>query len=800
MQILKHDLENHFSKKRKVRTVIVPLLFSTFVVLITLAGWQWQRSSTNNRINSITKVTAEQLALRLEAFIDSRVQVVSYLAEYVPARGKTENDYSKAAQDIIDNYSGFQALNWIDSDRIIQIVVPFKGNEPALGKNLTNHPSPSVRDAINRADHLNRAQRTSRINLLQGGSGFAAYLPVRDDSGKSLGFINTVFRVDDLVRSCYSEETLWDQYSFCFAENKDELIFSHGIKDFQDPPRFTNSVTVRIVDKHWTLKIAPSDSYLPQLQSRDSMMFLVGGLIFAVVVFVFARLLMIRHESLKIEETKYRSLFEGSRDAIFISTVESSFHDVNQAMVDMFGYSREELIILAPVSLYADAADRTTMLNALLIHGHVAEYEVKLKRKNGQEINCQTSATMSNSRDGKTRLIRGIIRDVTEKRELEKQYLQSQKMEAIGRLAGGIAHDFNNLLTAIVGNAELARMRIGSNHSVIEELDDIIETSDRATKLTRQLLAFSRKQIIQPINVDLDESLMKTARILQRVLGEDILLSFVHNPVKGVINADPAQLEQVILNLAVNARDAMPNGGSLIFTTSNVKVSDENSNSIEGRKKGQYVLLTAVDTGHGMSMETRSRIFEPFFPTKEETKGTGLGLATVYGIVSQNNGFIDVKSTEDIGTTFEIYFPRIIDREADESSEDMASAAERGNEKILIVEDDDAVRELTKKILINFGYEVFQASNAKEAINYCDDQEFEIDLLLTDVVMPGISGPEMVDSIKQTRSELKTLFMSGYTEATILDQGIPKDDIYFISKPFHSNELAKRIREVLDQN
>ncbi len=380
---------------------------------------------------------------------------------------------------------------------------------------------------------------------------------------------------------------------------------------------------------------------------------------------------------------------------------------------------------------------------------------------------------------------------------LEEQYLQSQKMEAVGRLAGGVAHDFNNLLLAIVNNAELAADDVNADSPLYSDLHEIIEAGEKASLLTRQLLAFSRKQILEPKVIDLNDLVKNLAKLLQRLIGEDIKLFVKLAANLGPISADPGQIEQVIMNLAVNARDAMPLGGELTIETANVQLTSEQAADIDENVQLPFVALIIKDNGQGMDEELKELIFEPFFTTKEKGQGTGLGLSTVYGIVRQSGGGISVESEKGIGTTFTIFLPRVEGKKSTPAKKTETSRVE-GNETVLVVEDEKVVRRLAARIISSRGYLVLEASSGAEALELCNEYSEKIDLVLTDVVMPGMSGREFADELLKSRPEVKVLYMSGYTDDAIVKHGVLAPGTNFIAKPFRGVELVKKLRSVLD--
>jgi two-component system, cell cycle sensor histidine kinase and response regulator CckA len=388
--------------------------------------------------------------------------------------------------------------------------------------------------------------------------------------------------------------------------------------------------------------------------------------------------------------------------------------------------------------------------------------------------------------------------DTTERKSLEAQVRQASKMEAVGQLAGGVAHDFNNLLTVIMSYGSMLLERLAPDDCNREDVQEIAAAADRAAALTRQLLAFSRKQVMQPQVMDINAVIGGVENMLRRIIGEDIELQISLDPSAKAINADPGQLQQVLMNLVVNARDAMPAGGRLQISTSNSRLSVESGEGALRAVDGEYVVLTVSDTGTGMTREVQRRLFDPFFTTKDQGRGTGLGLSTVYGIVKQSSGEIFVHSELGEGSSFNVYFPRFVATPEHRVPVVKAVEVPRGTETVLLVEDDANVRSLATRVLTGYGYKVLVASGGVEALAIASDSSTLIDVVLTDVVMPGINGRELLEQIVALRPGLATLFMSGYTDDEVVRRGVMHGEAVFLQKPFTPEQLARKVRLALD--
>jgi two-component system cell cycle sensor histidine kinase/response regulator CckA len=502
-------------------------------------------------------------------------------------------------------------------------------------------------------------------------------------------------------------------------------------------------------------------------------------------------------KQVRASELSYRRLFESSKDGLLILDAASGrIVDANPFLLELLGYTKDELVghTLAEVDLAGDdPAGRA--FEELLANGEGRFPDLRLLGRDGRVVEVDAVASAYALEDRRT--IQCAVRDISERRKLEGQLLQSQKVEAVGQLASGVAHDFNNLLAVINSYTELALGSLSPEDPLHEDLEQVQEAGTRAAALTRQLLAFSRRKVQQPVVLSLNEVARGIEKMLRRVIGETIDLRLHLAADLGNVRADPAHLEQVLLNLVLNARDAMPRGGSLVIETANVTLDEAGAREHPDAKPGAYVLLAVADTGCGMDASTRARIFEPFYTTKAPGKGTGLGLPTVHGIVKQSGGYVSVSSELGKGATFRIHLPR----DASQAAEPRAHKPimRGGTETVLVVEDDPDVRRLLQRVLRPAGYAVLCAASGAEALQLDAAHPGPIQLLVTDVVMPAMDGSAVAERLRRSRPQLRVLYMSGYLDEAVAARGPEGRGRDFIHKPFSAGDLLAKIREVLDR-
>jgi PAS domain S-box-containing protein len=499
------------------------------------------------------------------------------------------------------------------------------------------------------------------------------------------------------------------------------------------------------------------------------------------------------YQRMKQSESRFRVLVDHATDAFFLHAADGTILDVNRQACASLGYTREELVGAIPAAFDVDI-DGAAMerFDERLAAGELISFDTKHRRKDGTMFPVEIRVRPF--WEGGKRFAVALVRDITERQQLEEQFRQAQKMEAIGRLAGGVAHDFNNLLTIINCSCEMLAGGLGDDDPNGELVADIQNAGERAANLTRQLLAFSRKQILVPQIVSLNAVLGELLKFLRRLIGEDVELVLEAEPELGLARVDLTQFEQAIVNLAVNARDAILDGGRIAIATKNVELAPGLHPDI---RPGPFVLVSVTDTGHGMDEATKARVFEPFFTTKEQGKGTGLGLAMVYGFVKQSNGHVDVVSEVGRGTTFRVYLPRSDTQSPTIRAAQSETSIPTGTETVLLVEDDDAVRGLSRTILESCGYTVLEASDGEQGLAVAC-RAAEIDLLVTDLVMPRMGGRRLAELLLAIRPKLRVLFMSGYSEEAAQPHGVMDAEVAFLHKPFTVCSLARQVRDTLD--
>jgi two-component system, cell cycle sensor histidine kinase and response regulator CckA len=507
-------------------------------------------------------------------------------------------------------------------------------------------------------------------------------------------------------------------------------------------------------------------------------------------------------KALRESEARYRALVDHATYGIFWTTEpEGKLLHANPALAEMLGYdSTDELLAVGfTKELYRNPAEQAKIVSEYMSHGR-ANATVEWKRKDGKVITVRMTGRTAMDPDGKSECVEVTVENVTERVALEKQLVQAQKFEAIGQLAGGIAHDFNNMIGAILGWADMGIEETDADSRLHRHFVKVHQQAKRAAALTRQLLAFARKQILEPRNVDLNQTVIETLSLLEKVIGSNIEINATLVPDLAVVRADPTHLEQVVMNLCINARDAMPGGGSLIIETSNITLDEHFCTLQPLAHPGEYAVLCVTDTGTGMDAATLDRIFEPFFTTKEMGKGTGLGLATVYGVVRQHDGFVNVYSELGAGSTFRCYFPVSLEASVPREKVEEAGPVRGGSETILVAEDHEGLGQLAVETLTGLGYQVMLATDGETAAQNFHANRTRIDLVVLDVMLPKLSGPEVYARMRKDKSDLAVIFATGYSPDIAQLQKAQQDGLPVLQKPYSPRDLARKVRETLDQH
>ncbi len=786
--------------KARLIAAWVPGLFFLVGVLGILALHAMVEEHERDRIQLETHITAEQVRIRLEAWIDARVAVVQHLGnkQFID-QNDIENLFSDQARNLLGLYPGIQAINYIDDYWVIRIITPVESNLPALNHDLHDHPNASVVASLTRAAETGKIFSTTVIDLLQGGKGIATYQTLLDKNNLALGYINGVFRITLMLDTCLSEKNLRERFQFRFVEENGSIAYLHSESGTGEEWDFADEQSVRIADRYWTLKLAPTPAYLASSGNRADDIMALTGLILVAMLALVLRALLLRQAALRDSQAKYRLLVENQNDLVVQYGPEGRFLYVSPSYCQVFGKTEEELLgsDVLPRIHEDDRESGIRSLASLTEQPHRSYHEQRVMTLDGWRWLAWSNRAVLNAA-GKMEAVTAVGRDITTRRKLEEQLIQSQKMQAIGLLAGGIAHDFNNLLHAILNNLEFVLQEFQPKGQTRQDLEQVRLGVDKAIVLTRQLLAFSRQQVLKPATLDLNGVIGDMLQMMRRMIDDSITIDFAPAADRVRIHADRGQVEQIFMNLCVNSQDAIPGTGTITVRTEAREIDAEFCETHPDAKPGKYGVLTVEDTGQGMTPEVLKRIFEPFFTTKEVGQGTGLGLASIYGIVRQHDGLMVVESEPGHGSKFSVFLPRS-EMEVTPAKKTPSKPVAGGDETILLAEDNEDVRRLAVRVLEKGGYKVLVAVDGEEAVAVFRKHADEVDLVMLDLVMPRLGGREAGEQIRRMKGQVKILFASGYDPTSVGREIRELDGADLLMKPFGIPELLGKVREILDQ-
>ncbi len=766
-------------------TILLTLLISISVVV---GVEQFYRQTALRDERLAVTATATGTANAVAVAVNRRLALLSGLHAFLEVNWDREGlprDFEEFAGRLHGSTPGVRTLQWVQ-DGVIRQTYPRVGNEAVIGYNIRNDPRGFVRADLARAESSATIVLSGPMELIQGGLGVIGRLAVANASGERIGMAAVVLDVEPILAEAgvEADPALMMVLS---APRRGPFAGDSSILA-RDPVR----VAVPLPEGAWELAALPAAGWEKAGAARLSV---VRGVLLLLVVLstLVAWLLVGRHqarlreaemEARRVGQERFSRLFALMPDGAVISRMrDSRIIEVNPAAETLMGRTREDVIGRTSLELnfWVNPDDRVRAMHLIETEGLAQNFPAKFQGKDGRIRDGLFSGRAIEV--GEERCWLSLFRDVTEQRELEVQLAHAQKLEAVGRLAGGVAHDFNNLITAIAGYAELLRTGFDHDDARRADVEEILQASGRAARLTQQLLAFARRQMVQPRVVDLNQVIANVTSLLRRLLGADIVLDVATGEQEIPVLIDPGQFEQLLINLAVNARDAMPSGGRL-----SVGVLTEQGGAV----------LTVRDTGQGMSADVLAQAFEPFFTTKGHGKGTGLGLSTAYGIVQQAGGTISVESGVSNGTSFTIVLPLAEGEVSPVHDEHAEHQAASGSETVLVAEDEPQVRRLAERALRAAGYQVLSAPDGAQALARSREARGQIHLLVTDVVMPEMGGPELAAAFLADRPGARVLYISGYTEDEVARQGLAAAGLAFLPKPFTPSELTHRVRELLD--
>lgn len=747
------------------------------------------RAELEQDLRADVSASGAALGNALSGALNHRMALLNGLRAFVEvhfAREDFRQDFVAYASRLQGSISGIRSVQWVN-DGVIQESIPVAGNERAIGYNLLTDSRVFIREDYRRAERGSRVVISGPLELVQGGMGLVARMAARAPDGSLLAVVAVVLDLPPLLAEAGVDGTTTLRWAIRSAEAG---VFVGEPEVFGAEPVVAR---VPLAEGEWDLAVVPRAGWSGSVRSDVTVARLLLGLVVLLISLSAwlaagrsrARAREDAERKRRLGEEKFERLFALSPDAAFLARLSDGVVlEANDGVALALGGTRESVVgrTITDLMRSVTSGDWTEAIKAVRERGTVRSIPIHFRTPGGQlRHGLYSGRTMD--LDGEPCVL-SIIQDITDQRRLEEQLAHAQKLEAVGRLAGGVAHDFNNVITAISGYAQLLTASLGPGDPRRADAEEITKAATRAARLTQQLLAFARRQIVQPRVSDLNRLIHEVTRLVRRLLGGQVELVLDLTAEPTAVSVDPGQFEQVLVNLAINARDAMPGGGRIVIST---------------RVIGDEVHLTVADEGHGMSEEVRSMIFEPFFTTKAHGKGTGLGLATVYGIVEQSGGTIEVESELGRGTTFTIRLPRSPGAlEGETVAVPALVRSPGGSERVLLAEDEPQVRRLAERTLASAGYRVMVADDGEAAVRMLESQRQPFDLLVTDLLMPGLGGHELAQVFRAWNPGAPVLFISGYTDDDATRKGLIAAGQSFLPKPFTPNELTERVREVLE--
>lgn len=737
------------------------LLGLLLVLLLGIAG----KNNDAERITLESRITAEQLKLRLESCFDARAGLVRTLAGYPwQSREHVVVDWANRASALLPLYTGVQALNYIDADGVIRAIYPVEPNRPALNANLRQNPNASVVNALEKAATTGATARTDIIELLQGGKGFALYRPIRDVNGQPAGFVNGVFRVEALMNSCLPEGRLRRDFAFALIDGH-TVFYEQADPHIAGPSPYQVDLQIDVTGTPWRFTIAPLTSYLKATDDILDEIWVGLGLLLTTLLTLVLRFALVKQRDIEVREDQYRLLVENQTDLVVKVNMQGQFQYISPSYCEMFDKSEAELLgnAFMPLVHEDDREATARSLERLSTPPHTAYHEQRAMTKHGWRWLAWSNRAVLDD-DGEIVGITAVGRDVTNIKRLEERIAHAQKMRAMGELAGGITHDFNNLLQVVLGNIEFLLLDSGHDAETRKALENVRDVGVRAMGLTKKLATLSRQDMTRPEVFDINEFLQELKELLGRTLPASVDLAVTLTDAPLCVRGDRSQLEQVLLNLCFNARDAIESKGQIRLRAGQQTVYGLGLGPDPQLDAGEYVVMTVEDDGHGIAADVLPRIFDPFFTTKGTATGTGLGLANSYSIIEQHDGTIIVESTPGKGSSFSVYLPLAASElvaESESPAPEPTRAATAG-ELVLVADDDPQLVELACKVLEKAGFETCTAGDGKQALELYKARQDDIRLLILDLVMPEMGGQEVAAAVRELSDDVRILFVSGY--------------------------------------